>query len=245
MTSPTADPVAQPATKPAALWEDFMDIFYAPSSVFKRRELANPFPAMIVISVLLLIIMFATYGATSGLVEGEIRRAMAKNPQVTQDQIAMGLKIGSWTTRLLGLVYPLILLVAALVVWLLSKAVSAKQSYQTTLMVVTYASVIDVVKALLTGAQALVMDTEKMTSINQLVFSPARFMDATTASPVMIALMNRLDVFTLWYTVLLGVGVYATGKVTKQRAMIFAVLYWALITAFALIGPLRAAATAG
>ena len=43
-----ATPVAAPR---AAIWEDFIDIFYAPSSVFRRREAGNFFIPLAVITI--------------------------------------------------------------------------------------------------------------------------------------------------------------------------------------------------
>jgi hypothetical protein len=33
---------------------------------------------------------------------------------------------------------------------------------------------------------------------------------------------------TLWVTVLLAIGVYATGNITKARAVVFGVLIWVI-----------------
>lgn len=243
MTSPIAEPIiAPPAEKPAPLWEDFIDIMYAPSSVFRRRENQSPWPAILIISGLILLISFATYNAMSGAFETELRRQFAKNPQMTQDMVDKAIKFASWTTRLGGLFYPIIIAIAALVAWVLGKIVGSKQTYQIALVMVAYASIVDVVKAIVTGAQALLMDSASLTSIYNLSTGPARFVDPTTVSPIMLAILNRLDLFTIWYTVLLGIGMHITGKVSKQNAAVFAVLYWLLVTAFALLGALSQAA---
>ena len=245
MTSPTADPAIAPAAKPAALWEDFMDIFYAPSSVFRRRENQSPWPAIFIISGLLLIITFATYGAMSGALESEIRRQLAKNPQMTQDMTDKAVGFGSWTTRLAGVFYPLILMLAGLFAWGIGKIVGSRQPYQTALMIVTYASIVDVLKAIVAGVIALVMDPAKLTSIYMLSTGPARFVDPAATSPVTLAILGRFDIFTIWYTVLLGIGMHVAGKVSKQNAVIFAILYWLLVSIFPLAGAMRQAAAAG
>jgi hypothetical protein len=239
MTSPVAEPVVTPPVRPASLWEDFMDIFYAPSSVYERRQNQSPWPVILIVSALLLLISFLTYGAISPAVEAELRRQLSKNPQMTQDQIEMGLKMASWTTRLGGLLYPLVIMIAGFFVWIIAKIFGSKGSYNVALVVIGYASIIDVVKAILTGAQALLMDPSSLTSIYKLSTGPARFVDPASASPVMLAILNRLDIFTIWYSVLLGIGVYVTGKVSKANAVMFAIVYWLLPTAFALLGALR------
>src|SRR5258708_4517614 len=205
MTSPTAEPMVAPA-KPAPLWEDFMDILYAPSSVFRRRENQSPWPVILIISVLILLISFATYNAMSGAFETEIRRQLAKNPQMTQDLIEKAIKFTSWTTRLAGLFYPIVIAVAALVAWVIGKVVGSKLTYQIALVIVAYASIVDVLKAIVTGAQALLMHSASLTSVYNLATGPARFVDPTTASPMTLATLNRFDLFTIWHPALCGIG---------------------------------------
>jgi len=237
MTSPATEPVAAVPAKPAALWEDFMDILYAPTQVFRRRENGNPWPVILIITALLLIIGFATYGTIQPALEATMRTQFAKNPQMTEDAINTALKFASWTTRLGAVFYPVIILVAAVLVWLVSKIVSAKMDYQAALVVVAYASILDVIKAIITAIMAMVMGPERLTSMFKLSLGPLQFVDTATASPMMLAILGRLDFFTIWYCALLGVGVYVIGKVSKQSAAIFAFSYWLIITIVSLIGP--------
>jgi len=39
-------------------------------------------------------------------------------------------------------------------------------------------------------------------------------------------MVGRLDLITIWVTVLLAIGLVVTGKVTKGRAVIFGVIIW-------------------
>ena len=51
-------------------------------------------------------------------------------------------------------------------------------------------------------------------------------MDPATANPLLYQLAGRFDLFTIWVTILLAVGVAVLGKVSKGRAAIFGVLIW-------------------
>jgi uncharacterized protein YneF (UPF0154 family) len=237
MTSPVAEPVSATPEKPAALWEDFMDIFYAPTQVFRRREDANPWPVILIITVLLVIIGFATYGAMAPAIEAVVRAQLAKNPQVTEDTVNTAVKFSSWSTRLGPIFYPIFILIAAVAVWVLARIVSAKPSFQKALVIVAYASIIDVAKAIITGVLAMAMGPDRLTSIYKLSLGPAALVDPTTASPILLAVFSRLDLFAIWYTALLGVGVYVIGRVSKSSAATFAVIYWIVLTLFTLIGP--------
>jgi hypothetical protein len=237
MTSPAAEPVAAAPVKSAALWEDFMDIFYAPVQVFRRREGSNPWPVILIITALLLVIAFATWGTIAPAFEATLREQLTKNPKMTEDAMNTALKFSSWTTRLGAVLYPVIIMVGALFVWLVSKVVSARLDYQGALTIVAYATIIDVAKAVVTAIFAVAMGPERLTSMFKLSFGALQFVDTAAASPMMIAILGRLEVFTFWYCALLGVGVYVIGKVSKQSAAIFAVSYWLVITVLSLIGP--------
>jgi hypothetical protein len=51
-------------------------------------------------------------------------------------------------------------------------------------------------------------------------------MDPDATNPVLFQFLGRLDLITIWVTVLLAIGLYVTGKVTKERAVVFGILIW-------------------
>jgi hypothetical protein len=70
-------------------------------------------------------------------------------------------------------------------------------------------------------------------------FSLARFMNPDTSSAVAVALASRVDLFTIWITVLLAIGLYVVGKIPKQQAYIAAGIVWLLGAVPAILGALR------
>ena len=106
-------------------------------------------------------------------------------------------------------------------------------------MSATYSEVPRIVQILVNAAQALVMSPEKLNAINSVGLNLARFMDPDRASPAAIALASRVDLFTIWVTVLLGIGIYVVGKLTKQQAAIIAVIVWIIGALPAVFGALR------
>src|SRR3954452_11105451 len=83
----------EPPTK-AGLWEDFVDIFYAPSSVFARRADGKFGLALVVLIVVATILIFLTKNAMQPIMDAEFAlqaaAAMRKNPNLTQEQLASG-----------------------------------------------------------------------------------------------------------------------------------------------------------
>ncbi|HEY9428204.1 MAG TPA: hypothetical protein VIR34_13695, partial [Gemmatimonadaceae bacterium] len=44
--------------------------------------------------------------------------------------------------------------------------------------------------------------------------------------PVLAALLARVDIFTIWVTVLLAIGLSVTGKISRQKAAFAAIIVW-------------------
>jgi hypothetical protein len=72
------------------------------------------------------------------------------------------------------------------------------------------------------------MDPASLNGQFRISLSPARFLDPDTSSAMTIALLSRLDVFTIWVTVLLAIGLSVTGRIPRSRAAIAAGLVWLL-----------------
>jgi hypothetical protein len=41
-----------------------------------------------------------------------------------------------------------------------------------------------------------------------------------------MAIAFRFDLFTIWVTILLAIGAYVTGRISKQSAVVAGVLFW-------------------
>jgi hypothetical protein len=234
-----------PSPEKAGLWEDFVDIFYAPSSVFARRSDGKFGMALLLFVIVAAVLIFVTKNAMQPVMDAEFARqsaaAIRKNPGVTSEQLATGRNFFEMFAPVVFAVFLAISVFGTgLVLWLVGKLFDAKESVAAAIMVTTYAEVPRIVQILTNAAQGLFMSPEKLTSINSVSFSIARFMNPGNASPVIIALASRVDVFTIWVTVLLAIGLHVVGKIPKQQAAIVAAITWVVGALFPVFGALRA-----
>ena len=229
----------------AGLWEDFVDIFYAPSSVFARRSDGKFGMPLLLLVLVGAVLAFLTKNATQPIMDAEFARqsavAMRRNPSLTAEQMAGG---RGFFETMAPLFFALFLTISifgtGLVLWVVGKLFDAKESVAAAIMIATYAEVPRLVQILTNAAQGLVMSPEKLNSINAVGFSLARFMDPDNASQVLIALAARVDLFTIWITVLLAIGLHVVGRIPKQQAAIVAAITWAVGALPAVFGALRA-----
>jgi hypothetical protein len=229
----------------AGLWEDFVDIFYTPSSVFARRsdgQFALPLLFLVLAGTVL---FFLTKNATQPIMDAEFTRqtaaAMRNNPNLTAEQMASSRGFFEMLSPIFFAVgITLSILGTGFVLWLVGKLFDAKESVMAAIMIATYSEVPRLVQLLTNAAQGLIMSPEKLNSMNSVGFNLARFMDPDNTSQVLIALASRVDLFTIWVTVLLAIGIHVVGKIPKQQAAIVAAITWVVGALPALLGALRA-----
>src|SRR4030081_1864185 len=84
----------EPAPAKAGLWEDFVDIFYAPSSVFARRSDGKFGMPLLFLVVVGTVLFFLTKNAMQPVMDAEFARRsvdmMKKNPNLTAEQLSSG-----------------------------------------------------------------------------------------------------------------------------------------------------------
>jgi hypothetical protein len=220
-------------SKPAqsSFWEDVIDIFFSPADVFRRRQNRSVWPPMLFVSISIGVIFFATFNTLEPIFAAEFTRGTAKilatNPQVTQDILDKQRAIGESFTRYgIGVIMLVTMFVLGVVAWLIGKIVGSKQTFQAALVVAAWSYMPRVIGFVIGGVQGLLMDPAKLNSLLSISLSPARFMDPDATNPVLFQFLGRLDLITIWVTVLLAIGLYVTGKVSKERAVVFGILIW-------------------
>ncbi|MEO8335241.1 MAG: YIP1 family protein [bacterium] len=235
---------AVPPPKGASKWEDYIDIFYAPSDVYARRINSGFGIPLLVVTVLVGAIFIASSGALQPIMDAEFMRGMASaqkaNPNMTDAQLQTAKSIGGTFAKIGAFVFmPITIFLTGLALWVVGKFFDAKQTFGAALMVTAYANVIKVVASIVMAVQLLLLDTSSMNGILRLSLGVGRFLDPDTTSPLLIAMLGRVDVFTIWVTILLGIGLSVTGKIPRSKAMVAAAVVWFVGAMPGLLGALR------
>ena len=167
--------------------------------------------------------------------------AMAKNPQLTPEMMAKGRGFGEAVARYGAIVFvPVGIFLTGLALWLVGKLFGAVETFAAAVMVASYAFLPRVLEGVLSGIQGLLMDPSQLNGRYKLSLGIGRFLDPDTASPMALALLGRVDVFTIWVTVLLAIGLSVTGRISRGQAAIAGLIVWVLGALPAVLGALRA-----
>lgn len=231
------------APKQPSVWEDFIDIFVSPAQVFARRRGRGFLMPLVVLTVLCAALAIGTkplmQPVFDTVFEQQSAMAMKKNPQITAEQMEKGR--GFMETMItVGAVVgiPITVLVVGLVLLLVGKLFGSQLTTGDAMMVATYASFPKILAIIAGALLVFLVDPASITSIYSASLGLGRFVDPT-ASPVLAALLGRVDLFLIWVTVLLGVGLHVAGKVPKAQAAIAAVIIWLLGTLPPVLGAMR------
>ena len=226
------DAAPSPTSDKAGIWEDFVDIFMQPSQVFERRRDGKFGMALLVLVVLSGVVFFALRNGIAPIMDAEMAKAAAamaaKNPNITADQIAaqQGM-MEKFAVIGYVLFMPIGIVITAILVWLASKGISAAVAFAAAMMIATYSQFPRIVEMLINAVQGLMLAPESITSRYSVQIGPARFL-AADANPVLLTILGGLDLFTIWVTVLIAIGISVVARVPRSRAAIAAGIVWFL-----------------
>jgi hypothetical protein len=223
-------------------WEDLLDVFIAPGELFRRRSDGKFGFGLLMLVVLTAIIFFGTRSAMQPIWDAEFQRGIAANPNLTPEQMETGRKFAAGLAPVFVVVgLPIGVLLLGLVIWLAARTVGGKPSYAQGATIATFAFYPRLLQGVVGAAQALLMDEGKLTSQYSVSLGVARFLDPQSTSAMLLAFLGRVDLFTLWVTVLVAVGLKQMTRITTGQAAAGAALVWLLGSLPALLQGLRAA----
>jgi len=237
------EPRAETRPQSVSLWEDYVDIFYAPSQVFARRESGNFWIPLLVVTVLFGLLWLASARVLGPVFDAEwdrqLRRMMERNPQTPVEQLEAGRAMVQRFQALSVLfIVPVTIFLVGFVLWGVGKIFEAQQTVRSALVVAAFAYMPRVVERALVMVEGIFRDVSAIDGQNRLTWGVGRFLDPDTIAPTLLAVLMRIDLFTIWVTVLLAIGLAVTGKIGRQRAAIAGVLMWligAIPTFFAML----------
>ena len=226
-TDPTPDATPEAAT----IIDDLIEIWTAPSKVFARRATSGFFLVMCLVTLLIGGLWLANQGTMQGIMDAEYARqmqeVMKQNPNVTPEQLASGRKFADFFTSY-GVFFgiPIGLLFIGLGTWITGKIVGAEElGYGASTMIAAYSYLPKALESLLYTVQGVLIDTDALTGRYQLSLGVGRFLDPTM-DVGLLSLLGRIDLFTIWVSVLLGIGITVVGKLPRSSVVTAAIVMW-------------------
>lgn len=243
------DVIPPPAPLSTPLWEDILDIFLSPSAVFERRK-EDPtfFLPWIIFVVVTAAIVIGGWGILEPVIHADqmrgVEKYIASHPDLPAN-IVETMRSGNGPGA--GIVKYIVPVSAAVIVllvgfftWLAGKMVGGVSTLAQAMMVAAYAYFPKILDGIVSLVLAIALPDSMLNTAGHLKLGPSMFLDPDHTSLILSALVTRLDLFTLWTTVLLALGLKVTGKLTTQKAVIAGIVVWLVGALVPVLGALRA-----
>lgn len=236
VTGDTAAPAKQ-----GGLFEDLIEVLYAPAKVFDRTRYAGVGKYLLATTAIILVIVVATRGLMQPFMDAQfdlsVKLQAAKGTPMPEQAIEAGRKFASITLIVISALTMLIgPLLNALFLMLSGKIFGASLPFGRAAVIAALAGVPRIFSWIAIAVQGLLLPEGTMPrSMADASLGPARFVDPETTSPAIVALLSNIDIFRIWQIVLLGIGVSVVAKVTRMNGYLTAVVAVGIATALSLI----------
>lgn len=226
--------------KSGSVWEDILEVLWAPATVFERSRHRGVGGYMLALTGMLVVLLLATKGLLQPYMDAnydlQIIKMAEQGQKLPAEAVAQGrtfagyflLFTWAFTAVFSGLF-------GGFVTWLGAKLVGAALPFGRALVIATLASVPRVVSLLATAVQGAVLDTSNVASLFDASVGPARFMDPMTTSPALLAILASLDLFTLWNVLITAIGVSVVARVGRGTGWFASLIALGITMLFTLV----------
>ncbi len=245
MSSSIAPPSGAEPAAPLSFLQRCAGVFFSPRETFADIARRPDFIGPLVISILASLGLTETMLARIGI-ERIVRmsierstRASSMSPQQIEQAVDQGAKVGAVLAHLGGLLGPavVLLVIAGLGLLILNAIFGAQLNFASVFAVTCYANLVGLLGAMMAVTVILFGDPEHFNPQNPMPSNLGFFLNPVETSKPLMALAGSLDLFTVWFMALLGIGLSeATGRTVKALSIFLSYLGLWLVWVLAKMG---------
>ncbi|MGH7553630.1 MAG: Yip1 family protein [Longimicrobiales bacterium] len=215
---------ARVATEPtASRWEDYVDIFISPASVFRRRRSGGVTHPIVTLAVSSFVLYFIILPANMRAFQ---RSAPTPEATAFMEQWGLLFQVAG------GFFAPVMVLLgvtfAAVILSLVCRVLSVQVTFKDTFLIAAYAAFIYLLSTAATGLVTMIQGGA-IDPVRDLSFGVLRFTGADGMSPPVATLLKEIDLFAIWQAILWGVGLRIIGNASRSQAVAAASVAWILV----------------
>lgn len=214
---------ADPEPSPTSRWEDYIDVYFSPFELFRRRAHDKVAPPLLTLLALGMLFYLALMPANRIVVRGSM-------PPEAQAQVPEGmLNIMSWAGVItVPILYTVMILIAAALLWLGARIADIRADFSRAMLIATYAAFVLLLSQVLASVLILVTGPDGFNILRSMSFGPLRFMGSPEMNKTLAAVLQRVDIFAIWQALLWAIGLSVIYRVSMARAGAIAAVVWLL-----------------
>jgi hypothetical protein len=225
-----AEPQA-PAER-ASRWEDYIDIFFSPAELYRRRAADRVGPPLITLLLLGTFFYFILLPANRLL----MLATLPDDPQAAEAVARMGTVLQVVGGVFVPLTYVVVLVVVAALLWMVGRFAEIPTTFSRTMLIATYAGFVYLRAQVAGGVSVLLHGEVGLDVVRHTSFGPLRFVGHADMNPVALGLLRRFDIFNIWQAVLWAIGLAVIYRTTRAQAAITAAAAWLLFAIPGIVG---------
>ncbi len=225
---------------PMSVPKRLLGVFFWPGETFadvaRRPDFIVPLVLLVLASIAITEIMLAKIGMAQ-LVRNSLEqsgRTANMSPEQLDQAVAQAARIGAIVSHISGVIgAPIFLLIiAGIGILIVSAIMGAPTSFLKVFAASSYACMIRLLGALLALPLIFFGDAAQFNPENMTPTNPAFFLDPRSTPRPLIILAGGLDLLTLWFLIVLGIGLSkaADGKVKASTVFLLYLGLWVLWT---------------
>ena len=232
VTGDTAAPAKQ-----GGLFEDLIEVLFAPSKVFDRTRQATVGKYILVTTLAVIVILVATRGLMMPYFDAQFdltaKMSAAKGTPLPEGARSVTTYSILGMSVLIAAIGPFL---NAMFLVLAGKIIGVPLAFARASVIAVLAGVPRILSWLAVAVQGLLLgDPPVVRSLSDASLGPARFVDPETTPPAIMALLGGLDLFRIWQIVLMGIGVSVVARVTRTNGFLAAIIAMGILTALSMI----------
>lgn len=184
-------------------------IFTEPTKTFERLK-ERPRILIPYILIVLVALLTPLLGLMDGTLETGIIEQLNLAKQTVNDE---SIQIAKFSAFAVVIVAALLIPIISAFFYHLFCMFQSKTGYKKTLTIIIYANLIASLQSL------IILFIHKISGIT-IIFSPIMFLDYNSLNVVISTLLSYINVFTIWYTILIFIGMRTIHEMTKKEAWI-------------------------
>ncbi|HEX6940526.1 MAG TPA: YIP1 family protein [Longimicrobiales bacterium] len=217
-----------------ARWEDCVDIFLSPAALFRRRAQDRVGPPLAMLLVLAVAVHLALIPANAMV----MRAAVATDPRAAEMLSSFGTLMQVLGAIFVPIQYLLAIVGAAILLWIGGRMAEVPVEFSRAVLIAVYAAFVQPLSEVVTALLVVLHGEAGLDIVRHGSLGVLRFLGSRDVDPLLLPLLDRLEIFAIWQACLWAVGLavlYGTGRV---RAAVVAAVAWALSSVPGIAGAL-------
>lgn len=201
----------KPEQEAALRWEDYIDVFFSPFELFRRRAHDRVAPPLLTLLALGIAFYLLMIPANRIIVQANIP-ADAEIPAGMINTMTWLGVIG------VPIMYAAMTAIAAALLWIAGRTADIRTDFSRTMLIATYAAYAFLLSQILASVLIMIGGEAAFDPITSMSFGVLRFMGDAEMNRAFVALLRVFDIFSIWQAALWAIGLHVIYKVSMRRA---------------------------